>query len=185
MITSTCVFMAAAQNQVSQLTIWAEALVRDLEVSEREKSALDKELTVLLEKVEHLEADLRAQQENDQKLRELEAPMVAKLREAEARAVKSYKSSEDFREVVKRAIAPGFIMGATDDRDWVLEHHLEVSFEGSGLIFDDADVAPAATEVANGVDSGSEGEGVQASREVPLTPGRGDSDVDVADYAGD
>ncbi|XP_042518632.1 calcium-transporting ATPase 12, plasma membrane-type-like [Macadamia integrifolia] len=176
-----------AQNQVVQLTIWAEALARDLKVSEREKSALDKERTVLLEKVEHLEANLlHAQQESDRKLKELEAQMVAKLREVEVRTVESYKSSDDFREVLKLAITPGFIMGSTDVRDWILGHHPEVSFEGSGLIFEeDTDATPAATEVADGEDSGSEGEGVQVSREVPLTPGRGDSDVDTVDHTGD
>ncbi|XP_042518507.1 uncharacterized protein LOC122092238 [Macadamia integrifolia] len=138
MITSACIFMAGAQNQVGQLALRAEAMARDLEASEREKSVLENERSVLLEKMEHLEEDLlRTSQEWDQKLAELKAQITTRVREAEIRGAEMYRASEGFWEEVKRAITPGFIMGATEVRDWVLEHYPEVSFEDSGLIFEE------------------------------------------------
>ncbi|XP_042509989.1 uncharacterized protein LOC122085576 [Macadamia integrifolia] len=107
MITNACILMAGAQNQMGQLAVLAKAMGRDLEIAEREKAVLENERSVLLEKVEHLEMDLLTRQEYDRKLEELKAQMKARVQEAEARGAKKYRSSEDFREEIKRAIAPG------------------------------------------------------------------------------
>ncbi|XP_042478827.1 calponin homology domain-containing protein DDB_G0272472-like [Macadamia integrifolia] len=183
MITSACIFMAGAQNQMGQLAARAEAMCRDLEVAERERVSLDNERTLLLEKVEHLEKELVFEhRECDRKLSELKSQVKARIQEAEARGVEKYRSSEDFREEIKRAIAPGYTMGATEVRDWVRERYPGVSFDDSGLIFEDNDVeaAPSATEVADADGGGCSEEGkVQPHQEVPPTPGHGGSDQET------
>ncbi|XP_042505608.1 uncharacterized protein LOC122082201 [Macadamia integrifolia] len=121
--------MAGAQNQMGQLVLRAEAMSRELEASEREKVSLDNERSILLEKVEHLECELALERrECERKLSELKSQMRARLLEAEARGVEKYRVSEAFKEEITNAIAPGYTMGATEVRDWVLGHYPGVSF---------------------------------------------------------
>ncbi|XP_042518636.1 UPF0481 protein At3g47200-like [Macadamia integrifolia] len=181
-VTSYLILMDA-QNQMGQLILRAEAMSRELEASEREKVSLDNERSTLLEKVEHLECDLALERrECERKLSELKSQVRARLLEAEARGVEKYRSSEAFKEEITKAIAPGYTMGATEVRDWVLGHYPGVSFADSGLIFEDDDVeaVPSATEVAEADGGGGSEEGeIQPHREVPPTPGRGGSDQEA------
>ncbi|XP_042486332.1 uncharacterized protein LOC122066569 [Macadamia integrifolia] len=183
LLTSACIFMAGAQNQMGQLVLRAEAMSRELEASEREKVSLDNERSILLEKVEHLECELALERrECERKLSELKSQMRARLLEAEVRGVEKYRVSEAFKEEITNAIAPGYTMGATEVRDWVLGHYPGVSFADSGLVFEDDDVeaVPSATEVADADGGGGSEEGeIQLQREVPPTPGRGGSDQEA------
>ncbi|ROV57453.1 hypothetical protein EGO58_12605 [Limosilactobacillus reuteri] len=100
---------------MGQLAVRVEAMGRDLKVAKREKSVLENEHSVLLEKVEHLERDLALERrECERKLSELNSQVRARLLEAEARGVEKYRSSEAFKEEIKNAIAPGYTIGATE-----------------------------------------------------------------------